>query len=187
MKVRPMISAVLLAGASAAACSGPEPSAEAPQRDLLMAIPSGADAGPVSALESGRVPPPPLAPATRNTSPRPSPKTDSFSLAQAVEAPLVAQVRTVAASGTEVPTGLVEVPSARSPEPGGPISAQDIARERETSRGPMILIRGGMGSPHDDCKIHGTASRGGGILVNRLAPPLSGGRSQAFSGPVRIR
>jgi hypothetical protein len=51
------------------------------------------------------------------------------------------------------------------------------------SRGPTILIRGGMGSPVDDCKIHGQGGRGPGLAINRITPSFgsevrgnSGGR-----------
>jgi len=50
------------------------------------------------------------------------------------------------------------------------------------SRGPTIIIRGGMGSPVDDCKIHGQG-RGPGLAINRITPSFgsevrgnSGGR-----------
>jgi hypothetical protein len=58
------------------------------------------------------------------------------------------------------------------------------------TRGPMILIRGGMGTERDDCKVHGVG--GGGIAINRVTPPvrLAAGNRRSFSGgggAVRIR
>jgi len=55
------------------------------------------------------------------------------------------------------------------------------------SREPTVIIRGGLGSPRDDCKIHGRGARGG-IAINSIAPPMRGqsiGRS--MPGYVRIR
>ena len=55
------------------------------------------------------------------------------------------------------------------------------------SRGPTIIIRGGMGRPDDDCdELNPRGRRGGGAAVNRLAPPTmgSGGRT-SFRGGIR--
>jgi len=41
------------------------------------------------------------------------------------------------------------------------------------SRTPTIIIRGGMGGPHDDCKIHGPGGAPG-LAINRIAPGFGG-------------
>jgi hypothetical protein len=53
------------------------------------------------------------------------------------------------------------------------------------TRGPAIIIRGGMGRPDDDCdELNPRGRRGGGAAVNRLAPPTagSGGRISLRGG-----
>lgn len=50
------------------------------------------------------------------------------------------------------------------------------------TRGPTIIIRGGMGSPVDDCKIHGQGGRGPGLAINRITPSFGGGEVRGNSG-----
>jgi hypothetical protein len=52
------------------------------------------------------------------------------------------------------------------------------------SRGPTIIIRGGMGGPDDDCDLM-HRRRGFGAAVNRMAPPI-GGRSGGYGGSPRF-
>ncbi len=102
-------------------------------------------------------------------------------------------LRVITQTSLPAPTPLLEVPL---PAPQGPAAAGGSESGNGEmgsypgggSRGPMILIRGGMGTDRDDCKIHGM---GGGIAINRLAPSFgrtSGGSARPMGGGgIRIR
>ncbi len=53
------------------------------------------------------------------------------------------------------------------------------------SRGPVIILRGGLGGPDDHCDLRNTLhGHGGGAAVNRLAPSFGGG-SRGPRGGIR--
>lgn len=65
---------------------------------------------------------------------------------------------------------------------GGPSAGIDPdPQPGPISRNPTIIIRGGMGSPHDDCKIHGQGG-GPGLAINRIAPAFAGGEVRGNTG-----
>ncbi len=186
-----------------AACSAPSPRATVPDRDLQLIEPPASEAKTVSDLEAGR-------PETRKLPE--ARKTPSRSRAVEPERapPLPAPIpRAVAAieepelklevvASTESPGTLVEIPlpAPRGPGPRDEGSAPARGTDEGAGRGPTILIRGGIGSGFDDCKIHGMGGLGsgasGGIAINRVAPPLRNagpgpGPSRSFQGGIRIR
>ncbi len=69
-------------------------------------------------------------------------------------------------------------PLPRGPMPGGGDGAGAGASDRARDpvlfpdRGPVIIIRGGMGGIDDDCKNHPQGYPAGGIAINNRMPPL---------------
>jgi hypothetical protein len=183
-----------------AACSRPSDSArtvESP-RDLRLAEPT-VDTRTVSDLEAGRTPPRVARPeSTRRPSPTRSAEAVAPTPAHAampVAMDSLVSMRVVTRAELPVPMPEVSLPAPSGPALAGPeVGAEDPGQAQGGHRGPMILIRGGMGSPHDDCKIHGLGGLGGlgggGIAINRVAPPVrggSGGAPRSVGGTVRIR
>lgn len=96
-----------------------------------------------------------------------------------IEAPMALAAAPLPAPASTTPTMLVSDafgagsgPSAGNDSDPGP---------GPVSRGPTIIIRGGMGSPVDDCKIHGQG-RGPGLAINRITPPFGGGEVRGNTG-----
>ncbi len=186
--------ALLTAGIWAAARSRPaaETGAEA-ARDLRLAEPAVAEAPVVSALESPHVP---AAAAPRQPA--------RIRRAASVEAPtgltaaLAEPTLALSVTATTAPAefqAMTPIPAAVAPAaaeaPAVEVHAAASGPEpRWVGREPAIIIRGGMGSGHDDCKI--VPGRRGGVAaaVNRLAPPIGGGYgrsggSTGFRGGIR--
>ena len=179
-----------------AACSKPEskdPTVPASKtRDLQLVESPAAEARGVSDLEAGtRIP---LArPSAHRASAPAVPQPEALPVE--APAPLLAP-RVTSGSPVRGEMSLVSMPAAPTRmEAGSSAGTMDGdrsgGREPGSSRGPMVIIRGGLGSPRDDCKIHGPGGLGGfggGILVNRTTPPMRGTSSpRFFPGPVRIR
>ena len=198
------IAAVSLTGLYAVAVSGPrsEPEStttEAASRQILLAGDSLQPAAVVSPLEAGR-------PAIRMGG-QPDRQTETASPEATTEVPeashanhvmagleVAPQVRAVAAQA-EVSQALDYAPIAATtpniPAATGTVELGPESRRVEPNfdapargRGPVILIRGGNGSGHDDCKIHPNGLQRGtiGSAVNRLAP-LPGGGVVGTSAP----
>jgi hypothetical protein len=191
MRARTILVAALMTGITVA-CSKPAPSnSQAPgagspadDREIRLVDAPSSDAPVVSALEAGREATHTLGISTSHTRSRPvvaaaspagdlesSPEADLPSLALtevAVPATLVPSTRSlpVSTAGTGVPAAGTD--DQRGTAGGG------VPTPYGGTRGPVILIRGGMGTPHDDCKLHPVASRGAGIAINNVAPPIPG-------------
>ncbi len=194
--------AIILAtglGVAAVACSRPsETASKAKENDRdIRLIEEPANPGTVSNLEAGRITPPAALPearkpntSTRATSPAPSPVVQRAALMAEIQPE--STLRVITQTDLPAPAPLVEVPA---PAPQGPAAVGnseagmgEMGGASGGSRGPMILIRGGMGTDRDDCKIHGM---GGGIAINRMAPSFgpraSGGAAHPMGGGIRIR
>lgn len=201
MQTLARISAALMIGAWLGACSEPSSrSASSPApgvsggiRDVRLAELPGPGAAVASDLEAGR---PVTSIAT--TSPRRvrSPRTAAAVVEELVAVPAVlpAAETAVELSLTAVPipdthtiylapTGEMEqatpVNVAPGPRPGG---EPHIGHDYGGSRGPSIIIRGGMGGVDDKCDLR---PRGFiGIAINRSAPSF-GGRGAIARGGIR--
>jgi len=194
-------------GVLAVACSKPiETAGKEGQtsRDIRL-IEEPAAPGTVSNLEAGRVNPPTVLPEARK--PSPSSRATIASPAPAPQpAALMADVqpestlRVITQTNLPAPAPLVDVPLP-APQGPAPLGASEAglgdmgnSGSGGGSRGPMILIRGGMGTDRDDCKIHGMGGlgglgAGGGIAINRMAPsfrPGGGGSARPMGGGIRI-
>jgi hypothetical protein len=191
MRASTILVAALMTGISVA-CSKPAPSnsqvpragSPADDREIRLVNAPSSDAPVVSALEAGRESTHTQSISTRLTRSMPvataaSPASD---LEPSTEAALPSLALTeVAAPATLVPstttlpvrTAGTDVPAAGTDDQGG-TSGRGARTPYGGTRGPVILIRGGMGTPHDDCKLHPVASRGAGIAINNVAPPIPG-------------
>ena len=201
------IAALSLTGIYAVAVSRPaaEPESTAEGstgRVINLAGDSAQDAAVVSPLEAGR---PIIQTVSRSTqrsvapeAPTPEPAPEAAHGNHALAAiDLTPQVRTVAAT-SEVSGGMDYAPIAATtpnvPASNGTVAVGPESRGVQPSfdmpargRGPVILIRGGNGSGHDDCKIHPRGiNRTIGTAVNRLAP-MPGGTVVGTSAPAGWR
>ena len=187
MRARIILVAALLAGISVA-CSKPAsqaPGAASPtdDREIRLVDAPSADHPVVSALEAGREATLSQGSSTPHASTSPGtviPASDAQPSAE-VAVPSLA-VTEMAAPAVLVPTTTslplrisgTGVPAVTSEAGPGTSAGRTPARLAGGTRGPVILIRGGMGTPHDDCKLHPVASRGVGIAINNVAPPIPG-------------
>jgi hypothetical protein len=194
----------ILAGAAllAVACSRPSDSArdQEAHRDIRLIEEPSADKQTVSDLEAGKPAPRVALPEARTRSPNPpaaepapAPSHDHAAMMAALEPEATMKVVTT----TEPPASMSE-PSMPF-IPGAVLDSTpahwNYGGGGGGNRGPMILIRGGMGTERDDCKVHGVGGLGGlgggGIAVNRVTPPIRlAGGNRSFSGGggvVRIR
>jgi hypothetical protein len=174
---------VLVLGVSLAACSKPAPDPEeitkgaAQAAPVLVAPPSEAQV--VSDLEAGHGDGLDLIRRTETKGTgqakarRPTPRTPTpvqqAANAMAMSAP---EVTATATSPT-----LVSAPSAMPTAtlPAGRGAVEDVPLNLGSNRGPMILIRGGVGTIEDDCKIHGPNRFGPGVAINNRLPAMQGG------------
>ena len=171
---------VLALGVSLAACSKPAPDSEkltqgtTQAAPVLVAPPSEAQV--ISALEAGHGAGLDLIRRTETKGTgqakarRPAPRTptpvQATADAMAMSAP---EVTATAASPT-----LASAPSTM-PTAALPAGQGQVEDAPGSNRGPMILIRGGVGTIEDDCKIHGPNRFGPGVAINNRLPVLQGG------------
>ncbi|MGQ0704133.1 MAG: hypothetical protein ACT4PM_13460 [Gemmatimonadales bacterium] len=191
MKAPLLVTAVSLAGLIALACSKPDAPAAARERNLELLGTAANDSAVVTPVEVAQGMRLPVlarrsAPVRWSTAVRATPESSELELSPKIQVTTVASAAAPALSEVPVPAGPLSLASS---EGNGNSHAGGSTAGGGSGGEPTILIRGGMGGPRDDCKIHGTGRAGIGVLINRLAPPLRGGRSpvQSFGGPVRIR
>jgi hypothetical protein len=202
VRAKSIPTAVLGILVAAAACSKPSESDKASVdtgRDIRFATEAAGEKSTVSDLEAHRTPPRAVLPEARRRNPvlraaAPTPAPTPEPVAVAAEPVLEATMRVVTQTELPAPVAEVALPAPRGPEPG--LEASGDGPSGEGDRGPMILIRGGSGGLHDDCKLHGvglTGLGGGGIAINRVAPPLQRGLNRGSHslggrvGGIRIR
>lgn len=208
MRGRILIAAAVVTGLWAVARSKPASENEQPSNptaaqsagDLLPVPEPGSSALVASRLEAGHDPELAFARPIERKVLRP----------QAIRSPAKASEHDHAAVAMVTTTSTADTPNlvATPPLPatpggsGGPADGQVLAgggidAQPEDDRGPRIIIRGGIGSPHDDCKIHGGGG-GHGVAINSRMPPLGigmvvntrarfGGSGMPAPGRGRIR
>ncbi|HET9275930.1 MAG TPA: hypothetical protein VFN96_07665 [Gemmatimonadales bacterium] len=192
MRARTLVAAAVAAGIWAAARSTPAGSDAGadPAR-----TPAGAESAPVASdLEAGRdprqilprlpeqeaviVPAALTRRAVRGKPPAPVGHDHAATLAEV--SPEITTTATAASALT-----LARAPSAApASAPGIRSAGEDLPRPAEpvSSRGSMVLIRGGRGTADDDCAIHGQRGRWPGSSINRSAPSLLGGSAGGGGG-----
>ena len=185
---------VLALGVSLAACSKPVPDSEELTQVSTKAAPvqvaPPSDAQVVSALEAGHGAGLDLIRRTETKGTgqakarRPTPRTptpvQAAAEAMAISAPEVtatAASPTMASAPSSMPTAAL---------PAGRGQVEDVPLNLGSNRGPMILIRGGVGTIEDDCKIHGPNRFGPGIAINNRLPVMQGGTMQGGMGGTVI-
>jgi hypothetical protein len=198
---RVLMATALTTGVLAAACSRPASQSQNPSQGSaagarqieLVKAPAGAEAL-TSDLEARRASrPAPRRPARPTLAAATAGEPDaalSHDHAVAAVAAVVPEVGTTASTVTEAPMSLAAAPLPAPQLPvaevpaggGGPSAGHDPDHQpMPGARGPQIIIRGGMGTAHDDCKIHAPGARGG-LAINRIAPsfsPYGGGGSSS--------
>jgi hypothetical protein len=192
MRARTILAAALIAGISVA-CSKPGPGngqtadAGSPtdDREIRLVDEPSLDAPVVSALEAG------LAATLREgsstlrttspsgreagaTSPKAQPEPGAEVGLPSLALTEMAAPATLVPSATSLPVRLAGTGMPAAARDAGHTTSAGNAPASGGTRGPVILIRGGMGTPHDDCKLHPVASRGVGIAINNVAPPIPG-------------
>jgi hypothetical protein len=181
--VRNITLPVLALGVSLAACSKPANDSRELTAGTTQAVPvqvaPPTEAQVVSALEAGHGSGLDLIRRTETKGTgqartrRPAPRTPSpvqvAADAMAMSAP---EVTATAASPT-LGSAPSSMPTAGLPAGRG--ATEDVPLNLGNDRGPMILIRGGVGGVHDDCKIHGPNGFGPGIAINNRLPTRATG------------
>lgn len=178
MKLRILIAAARHDGGWLAACSKPAAD-QGTDRQIRLAEPPSADSAVVSTLEAPNALKPVLvrrpAPAPTRPAAQPSPVVDL-----AVPAPHVTSSMAASVVETSALPELAAAPEAPALGFGGSIghglgavelpaaAPQSLAGAGGGNRGPMILIRGGMGGIDDKCDLRGQHRPG--IAINRIAP-----------------
>jgi len=194
VRVSPISLVLVGAALLAVACSRPSDSArdQKAHRDIRLIEEPSTDKQTVSDLEAGKPSPREAIPEARTRSPNPpaaepAPAPSHNHAAMMAELEPEATMKVVTTTETPAPLNEPSMPFI----PGAILDSTpahwNYGGGGGGSRGPMILIRGGMGTDRDDCKIHGM----GGIAINRMTPPVRGvgGNRSNFSGGgiVRIR
>jgi hypothetical protein len=193
--------AALTAAMWAGACSSPTPEPEqagvGPDTRKIELVTAPAAAAPhASDLEAGRASTPVPTPVVEQRLAR-APRqvsADARVSHDHIVAPAAVMVGSTSSTMLDASTTLATAPMPiRMLEPvaaaavGGPSAADEPVHhhpEAGPGRGPTIIIRGGMGSIHDDCKIH-PGGRGPGLAINRMAPSFGGGEIRG-SNPGRF-
>ena len=193
MRVSSISPVFLGAALLAVACSKPSDSVkdQESRRDVRLIEEPSTDKQTVSDLEAGKPPHAPLPEARSRSANLPAAEPVAAPApnhaAMMAELEPEATMKVVTTIETPAPVSETSLPFIR----GAGMQADSTPEHWNYgggSRGPMILIRGGMGTDRDDCKIHGM----GGIAINRITPPVrgAGGNRRNFSGgggTVRIR
>jgi hypothetical protein len=200
--------AALTTGAWVGACSRPtsqndQSTSTAGTRQIELVNPPSSEVRLASDLEARRAPTPVR---SRTTDPLTTqavaagqadatPKNDHAMMAAAAVVPEVGRTTssmidaplTLAAAPLPVPAPLSATPTMLVGDAFGAGSGPSAGNDADpwpgpVTRGPTIIIRGGMGSPVDDCKIHGQGGRGPGLAINRITPSFGGGEVRGNSG-----
>lgn len=204
MNQRILMAAALSAGISVVACSRPTSqddqtlgSGTPGSRQIELVGAPGPEAPLASDLETRRAPRAAPAPSAAQVStaaaatgqPDATPTHDHAMGAVAVGVPQVGTTTSIIADPDRdlvrapipsAPSILVSTSFGAATVPGGPSAGSDPdALPGPINRAPTIIIRGGMGGPHDDCKIHGGAP---GLAINRITPGFGGGEVRGNTG-----
>jgi hypothetical protein len=190
--------AALLTGGWLAACSRPSaPDQAADSRHILLATPAPNDSAVASDLEAGRSakpsPIPQHAQHTRATASASAVALDPAAATTALPAHAMAVTTTTAEPLPSL--DLIPAPVAPREAPASPPvvgtgwhgmgdGSDHLFRPPGESRGPVIIIRGGMGGDDDKCDIRPRGHRGG-IAINRMTPSFGGGMSGSPPGGIR--
>lgn len=189
MSARIRTLSIVVVSAVAVACSKPsgddartsDPARDAEPVPTVTASAPTADQPLVSALEAGQRSELTLVrPAERKPPPLVVVQTPAETPHHALELGEVSPNVTAASSA---PTADAPISPALGPLPSGPMpgggdgaaaGAGGGARDPVLfpDRGPVIIIRGGMGGIDDDCKNHPQGYPAGGIAINNRMPPL---------------
>ncbi len=183
MRVRILIAAVVVTSGGLVACSKPAtPGTNAtPARQIELAQPPLTDGAVVSDLEARQAIKRVL---VRSTSPTPAVRAISIAESPDIAPAPPHSMSTTATSMAEAPVvaGLARAPEAPAAGFGGSIGHGLGAFEAPapasqslgggSSRGPMILVRGGLGSVDDKCDLRGQHRPG--LAINRSAPAFGG-------------
>lgn len=194
MRVRILIAAAVVSSGWLGACSKPAADGarsvgtdQAAGRHILLPESSIPDGPVVSDLEAGR---------QTRTSRAPAPSValtrgKRATPAVAAEAPVHEMVMTASSMAALRSVDLAPAPLAPAipataavaeghflPGNDGDYPVPGIGGGVGSPRGPSIIIRGGMGSPDDDCDILNMRGHRGGIAVNRSAPAFGGSVSR---------
>lgn len=179
MRPRTLIGTAAITIGWLAACSKPAPQTAKTTRDLSLPAPAGSDAPLVSTLEAGQ----PVAPITTHqpahrAAPAAAPVHQMADVSPAVESAPMAlpQILPVTGSTSLALTSAEHLPGAATFD--GESDGTGILPGDYTAgthhRDPVIIIRGGLGTPDDKCDLRPRGGRGG-TAVNRSAPSF--GRS----------
>lgn len=190
MRVRILIVAAIVTSGGLGACSKPADRSAGPGagRQIQLAEPPSSDSAVVSSIEARQPLKPSLvrrgsaAPGSR-VSQAPSMTIAPIAGGAADFVPAAPRVMSTTSSpAAEVTPAPALSPAPEAPEVGfggsighGLGSFQLPANEPQSlsgGRGPMILIRGGMGAVDDKCDLRG--GHRGGIAINRSSPGLGG-------------
>ena len=194
MRERILIPAAILTSGWLGACSKPTSSdgkeLGTGTRRIELAEPARPEGAVVSDLEAGRpigrvAVQPKRAAATTRVAPEPAPAAAPAIVAE------VAHVHAVSMTSSAAPEPVLRLATAPSAPVFGVARAADgsalpsIPENRwlpdPVNRGPAIIIRGGNGRPDDDCDLIPRGHRIGSA-VNRLTPPIGGGRVSTRGG-----
>jgi hypothetical protein len=184
VRVRILIAAAVVTGGWLAACSKPAPEVSGSARQIRLAEPPASDSAIVSNLEANKAVKATLV--RRSAPPSAEPVERAPGAAAPVEVGAASDVAATPVPEMRMTTSLVaKAPllEGMRPMPVIPLigSGHDerMGRGRDEpgfqsdrSRGPMILIRGGMGGVDDKCDLRG--GHRGGIAINRSAPSFGG-------------
>ena len=194
MRERILIAAAILTSGWLGACSKPTSSdgkeLGTGTRRIELAEPARPEGAVVSDFEAGRpigrvAVQPKRAAATTRVAPEPAPAAAPAIVAE------VAHVHAVSMTSSAAPEPVLRLATAPSAPVFGVARAADgsalpsIPENRwlpdPVNRGPAIIIRGGNGRPDDDCDLIPRGHRIGSA-VNRLTPPIGGGRVSMRGG-----
>lgn len=198
-----LMAAALSAGISLVACSRPssqndQTGSSTAGRQIELAGAGSSEAPLASDLETRRAPraarspaaPRVVAAAATAGQPDAPPTHDHVMGAVAVSVPQVGTTTSVVADPDRelarapipsAPSILVSTSFGAAGVSGGPSAGTEPDLPGPINRAPTIIIRGGMGGPHDDCKVHGPGGAPG-LAINRITPGFGGGEVRGNTG-----